>query len=75
MARKAPTNYARGLAHAIAACKHGSPGAPAVSESSRRHPLQIARLILQAAQSSIQLETHYAAEDIKAHNRKHGVKA
>lgn len=71
---KPPTNYERGLRYAINACKHGSPGVTTVSESSRRHPLQIARQILAEAQSTIQLENHRAAEAIKAHNYKHGVR-
>jgi len=70
---KPPTNYERGLRYAINACKHGRPGVHTVSTTSRRHPLQIAHQILAAAQSAIQLEIHHAAEDIKAHNYKHGV--
>lgn len=71
---KPPTNYERGLRYAINACKHGSPGVHTVSTSSRRHPLQIARQILSEAQSAIQLEIHHAADAIKAHNYKHGVR-
>ena len=63
---KPTSSHETALRFVRTACREG---AKHISERSRRHPIQIAQMILREAQSHLNLEAHVETSNIREANR------